>query len=401
MGLPTAIMRFDLAGWGAELTPERPAIWANGRWLSYRDINARATCLANHLHGMGLGFGERVGLLAENHLAHFDLALAAAKLGFIFVPFDPRQSVATLRDAARVVAPSLVISDLRHETLAAQAFSCPRIDLEEYRDWLGYSSRRPLDPVELSAESIHSIVFSTGAVGEHHAVLVPYRQLLANARATAIEWGLGPEDSTVQVSACWQAGMHGLSIPLLAVGGRVVLPTHPEAEEVLRVSRSLEVTSWMGAAADFAAVVAHADFDSAPLDRLRHAWLIGPHEASDVGACLAQRTIAVRPVHLCAEAGFNALGASAEANPPPGAAGRALAHVDAQVRDPQGAICEPGQRGELTLAGEGLSAGYLDAAGIWSHACRDGYFRTGQSALCDAEGWFFLLDQATGAAVPA
>ncbi len=394
-------MRFDLAGWGAELTPERSAIWANGRWLSYRDVNARAICLANHLHGMGLGFGERVGLLADNHLAHFDLFFAAAKLGFIFVPFDPQHPVAALRDAARVVAPSLVISDLRHETLAAQAFSCPRIDLEEYRNWMGYSSRRPLEPVELSAESIHSIVFSSGAGGAPHAVLVPYRQVLANARTTAMEWGLGPEDCTVQISACGQAGMHGLSLPLLAVGGRVVLPSRPEAEEVLRVSRSLEVTSWMGSAADFAAVVAHADFDSAPPDHLRHAWLIGPHEATDVGASLARHKIAVSPAHSCAEAGFNVLGAPAEAMPPPGASGRALAHVDAQVRDSRGGICEPGQRGELTLAGEGLSAGYLDAAETWSHACRDGYFRTGQSALCDAQGWFFLLDPPADAQRPA
>ena len=42
-------MNYDLAAWGAELTPDRPAVWFNGRWYSYRDLNERATRLANRL----------------------------------------------------------------------------------------------------------------------------------------------------------------------------------------------------------------------------------------------------------------------------------------------------------------------------------------------------------------
>ncbi|MGH8517604.1 MAG: AMP-binding protein, partial [Panacagrimonas sp.] len=62
-------MNYDLAAWGAELTPDRPAVWFNGRWYSYRDLNERATRLANRLAASGIRYGARVGLLAGNHLA--------------------------------------------------------------------------------------------------------------------------------------------------------------------------------------------------------------------------------------------------------------------------------------------------------------------------------------------
>ena len=98
-------MKFDLAAWGAELTPDRPAVWFNGRWYTYRDLNERATRLANTLAVTGVGFGARIGILSTSDLAHFDLLFAAPKLGFIFVPFNVHETAEGLREQARVVRP--------------------------------------------------------------------------------------------------------------------------------------------------------------------------------------------------------------------------------------------------------------------------------------------------------
>ena len=143
-------MKFDLAAWGAELTPDRPAVWFNGRWYSYRDLNERATRLANRLAALGIGYGARVGLLAGNHLAHFDLLFAAPKLGFVFVPFDVGHVPSELRSLAERVQPDLLLCDARFTDVAAKAFDCPRATLEQYRTWLGYSSREHLEAPVLS-----------------------------------------------------------------------------------------------------------------------------------------------------------------------------------------------------------------------------------------------------------
>ena len=218
-------MHFDFAAWGAELTPDRPALWFHGRWLSYRDLELRATGAANLLLEMGVGYGDRVALLSANHPAHLDLFLAAAKIGFIFVPFDPEADAAQLRADVRIVGPRLAISDLRHETLAAQAFSCQRIDLEEYRESLGQIGYRPLVRLELSPESIHSMLFTAAAGDGRHALMIPYRQWLANVRGTAMGWQLGPEDCAIQVLPCWGGGVAPLG-PAAAGSGR---PRRPAA----------------------------------------------------------------------------------------------------------------------------------------------------------------------------
>lgn len=386
-------MQFDLAAWGAELTPERPAVWSNGRWLTYRDLNERANGLANQLASLGIGFGDRVGLLAGNHLAHFDLMFAAAKIGFIHVPFDPQWPAARLGAVARTIGASLVISDLRHETLAAQAFSCPRVDLEEYREWLGYSSRRRTGPVELSPESIQSILFTRGpASDEPHAVLIPYRQALANARVTAMTWGLGPEDCALQVLPCAEASIHLLAMPLLAVGGRVVLPARFEAEEYLHATERLGVTAWALDAPAYAELADHAEFADCPLQAVRHAFSLGTSCSQPLRQRYLRRGVTIKAAYVRAECGPNVFALSDDDRPvAQRSVGLPMSHVDAQIRRADGRLCGPGEPGELSLAGEGLCAGYYDSAEAWHRVCREGRFHPGERAEYDAAGFFHLL----------
>ena len=64
---------FDLARWRADLTPDRKAVYFNGQWFTYADLDTRATQLAGHLAQNGIKRGDRVAILAYNHICHLDL----------------------------------------------------------------------------------------------------------------------------------------------------------------------------------------------------------------------------------------------------------------------------------------------------------------------------------------
>ena len=85
-------MIIDLAAWRAQQTPDRPAVRWRGDWLSYAELDRRARQLAARLHAEGVRRGDRVAILAHNHVAHLDLVLAAPKLGFVYTPLNYRLS---------------------------------------------------------------------------------------------------------------------------------------------------------------------------------------------------------------------------------------------------------------------------------------------------------------------
>lgn len=391
-------MNYDLAAWGAELTPDRPAVWFNGRWYSYRDLNERATRLANRLAAAGIGYGARVGLLAGNHLAHFDLMFAAPKLGFVFVPFDIGHVPAELRALAQKVRPDLLIYDARFTEAAAKAFDCPRATFDQYRTWLGYSSREHLEAPVLSPESIQMILFTDGEGGVSQPAMIPYRQTLSNAQSTAMAWELGPEDCAVQATPCFHASIHVLSTPLLTVGGRVVLMNAFDSGEYLRLLQRLEATVMFLQPDMYRSLAEDPTFAEANLERVRWAICLGVSCPEAVARAMRDRGVPFKRGYGTAEVGVNCFEISAqEAADHPDSVGRPMPHVDVEIRRVDGAPCTPGEVGELTFAGQGLCSGYLDPGEAWPSAYRSGWYWSGDLAQRDADGRVFLRGRASDA----
>ena len=52
----------DFIQWRARKTPEAPALFFNGRWYTYREMEGRANRLANRLRTLGIEQGDRIGM---------------------------------------------------------------------------------------------------------------------------------------------------------------------------------------------------------------------------------------------------------------------------------------------------------------------------------------------------
>jgi acyl-CoA synthetase (AMP-forming)/AMP-acid ligase II len=78
----------------------------------------------------------------------------------------------------------------------------------------------------------------------------------------------------------------------------------------------------------------------------------------------------------------------------PGSVGRPLACMEAQVVDDDGAVLAPGGAGELWLRGSLVTTGYYrDPAATAAAMAPAGWFRTGDVARIDAEGYVYILDR--------
>jgi fatty-acyl-CoA synthase len=258
----------------------------------------------------------------------------------------------------------------------------------------------------LSPESIQMILFTDGESGASHPALIPYRQTLSNAQSTALAWELGPDDCAIQATACFHASLHVLSIPLLAMGGRVVLMNHFDSGEYLRLLQRLEATVMFLQPDMYRALIEDPAFAETELDRVRWALCLGASCPETVARTLRERGLPFKRGYGATEAGVNCFEIGAdEAAEHPESIGRPMPHVNVVIRRPDGAECAVDEVGELTFSGQGLCSGYLDPGEAWPSAYRDGWFWSGDLAQRDAEGRHVLRGRrsdvyvAAGAAV--
>src|SRR5262249_31397849 len=63
------------------------------------------------------------------------------------------------------------------------------------------------------------------------------------------------------------------------------------------------------------------------------------------------------------------------------------------LRDRDGHAVATGEVGEIWLRGPSVTSGYWGLPAETSQAFTDGWFRTGDAARCDADGYYFIVDR--------
>jgi fatty-acyl-CoA synthase len=384
----------DLAARRAELTPGRQAVWFDGRWHDYRRLDERASQLAGSLAAAGVSPGDRVAILAHNHLAHVDLVLATAKLGFAYTPFNHRLAEREQIDLSAYARPALLLHDSDHADKArAAATACgARLQpLERYEEWLAASPGPPPAPL-LTEEDTQMILFTGGTTGTPKGAMLPYRQGFYNAVNTVLSWGLREDDCVIQATPCFHAALNALTVPLLNLGARVVLQSAFDAGEYLGLVERHRPTILFMVPTMFQMLQRHPAFSQTDFASVRWAISGGAPCPEPVREAFEQRGIRFRQGYGLTEAGVNcfAIGLD-DAAARPLSVGRPMLHAEAVVRGPDGEPTPRGEVGELTLRGRHVFSGYFERPEATAEVLRDGWLWTGDLARQDADGFFYLV----------
>lgn len=374
----------------AELTPDRHAVYFDGRWYSYAQLDQRARRLAGALAARDITAGDRVGILALNHLAHFDLLHAAPKLGCIYTPFNYRLSAAEHQALCAELSPSLLLHDSGHAALAASS-NCPLQDLAEYEDWLN-AAPTLTGSAAVADGDIAMILCTGGSTGAPKGVMIPYRQQFYNAVNTVFGWGLRDSDCVIQTTPAFHAALNAMATPLLQLGGRVVLQASFDPGEYLQLARDHGASLMFMVPTMFQVLAEHPDFATSDLSSVRWAISGGAPCPAPVREAYRKRGVHFMQGFGMTEAGVNCFAIDlADAQARPESVGRPMPHTIAAIRDPQGAPVALGEVGELTLAGPHLCQGYWNQPAATAETIRDGWLWTGDLARQDEDGFYYIV----------
>jgi len=353
----------------AAADPEAVALRWDGGTLGYGELNARANRLARRLRALGVRPEDRVGVSLERSPEVIVVLLAILKAGGAYVPLDPSYPPARLEHMRRDADVRIVVTAGAGDASdgAAWAGDARIVALEDEREVLEAEPADDLLDVEIDAEGLAYVLYTSGSTGLPKGAAVPHRAVVRLVRGQEFA-RFGADEVVLQTApVAFDASTFEIWGPLLNGGSLAIHP--PDAPEPRALgefaTRHGVTTAWLTAglfhrAVDeglpgFAGVrqlLAGGDVLSPPhvaraMEILPGARLVngyGPTEATTFSASHTVRAddLDGRAIPI----------------------GRPLANARCHVLDAGMRPVPVGAPGELYVGGDGLARGYLGQAGM-------------------------------------
>jgi len=409
--------------------PDKPAIVYCGATTTYAQLKQRVDAMAAFLQQrLAIGPGDRV-MLASQNCPQFVVAFyAVMRAGAVAVPINPMSKAQELRfyaedSGARVafVAQELLANvpqglfdaivvhayrDAVGDEVAADEVPDwvmqPRVDTGAYPAY-GFEDAialaLPLDPEKTQPEDLAVLPYTSGTTGHPKGCMHTHQTVLASLASSQVWKGLNVETVVLAVAPLFHMlGLqNGMNMPLVLGATSVMMPRW-NATVAARLIERHRVTAWTAPPAML------LDFFSSPeaarRDLTSLALLSGGGAAMPeaVSAMLAER------YGLSYNEGYGLTETASFLHSTPLARGKRQClgmptqGVDSRIVDPVTLQELPqGEVGELVTCAPQVMKGYWRNPQADQEAFLeiDGkrFFRTGDLAAVDEEGYFFLRDR--------
>ena len=383
--------------WGKEI-PGEPAIVFEGSTLTYGELEAWTGRVAARFAEAGVGVGDRVGLIGANSVEWCVAALGAFRAGATLVPLNVRLLPDELADLVADSTPGVVVADAARmgvmKDLASRGHDFELLELSfvaDLRVGPDRPFRRDIDP-----SSPLLIVFTSGTSAKPKGVVFTHQM----AASVLLEWSLIEPDFTRGMRQLLVLPLHGLPGTLWAMtlclvhGGTLFL--HAGFDPVATVAAVAEhrISCFLGVPLLYEQMAAVPAFANADLSSLRVAHVGGARVSVPLLQKWQQKGVLLRQIYGLTEGGGSiTVTPRRAALERPESCGRGGPFTKFKIVDADGAECAPGEPGEILVRGPAVTPGYWNNEPATRDAFVDGWLRTGDIGVVDAEGFLTMVDR--------
>jgi long-chain acyl-CoA synthetase len=393
-------LAFDLCE-AAQMYPGRPAVRLDDTVLSYArldDLSARA---AGWLRERGLKPGDPVGIMLPNVPSFPVFYYGVLRAGGTVVPMNPllkaREVTHYLGDsgARLVIAADSAAAEAAGGAAAAGAGAVTVPDLEEIASWPMPSHR---EVTRRDDNDTAVILYTSGTTGTPKGAELTHANMRRNAAVTAASLlGLGPDDVVMGCLPLFHS--FGQTCGLNAAvqsGACLTLIPRFSPRAALEVIERDRVTVFEGVPTMYVGLLGEG---------------AGTTDTSSLRLCVSGgAALPVEVLHGFEKAfgavilegyGLSETSPVATFNRPdqrkPGSIGLPVEGVELRllsVADGDSDVqAPPGEVGEIAIRGHNVMKGYWKRPEATAAAIRGGWFRTGDLARVDEDGFYYIVDR--------
>ncbi len=380
--------------------PQRPAVRMDGLVLTYEQLREAAGRMTSLLTSAGVTPGDRVAIMLPNVPAFPIAFFGALAAGAVVVPMNP---LLKSREVAYYLSDSGAQVLFAWHACAAEAAGGAAetgarvIEVAEPALDALLADYEPAGEIAARADDDDAVIlYTSGTTGKPKGAELTHANLRRNADLTArtlLE--CGPDD--VMMGCLPLFHVFGLTCGLNAAvmsGACLTLLPRFDPEKALQIIGRDKVTIFEGVPTMYAAMLHQPGSENADVSSLRVCISGGSAMPVEV---LHSFEKAFRCVILEGY-GLSETSPVASFNLPdkvrkPGTIGTPIEGVRMRVVDADGAELPAGQVGEIVIAGHNVMKGYWGKPQETAEAITDGWFRTGDLATVDDEGYFSIVDR--------
>jgi acyl-CoA synthetase (AMP-forming)/AMP-acid ligase II len=359
--------------------PDRVALIAGEREITYREVGAAVARAAATLEARGVGPGERVALVDGASVGSVAASLGCARIGAAAAPMSARSTASEITTLAAAAGCGAV--SVANEATAQAVRSALGSEPLREADLLAGTARPIAAGPAVADDDVAVVLFTSGTTGTPKPIPLTHGVLGRRVKGFAAppDPGVAPAVSLICVPFHHVAGLVGVFVGL-AGGSTAVFQPRFDAEEWLRLVQRHRVQRAFLVPAMLHRILEHADFEATDLSSL---------QMITYGAAPAPPDLVERAVAALSHVAFinvfgqtETLGAVTALGPDDhragraGSVGRAMPGVEIRIVDPAtGEDVADGEVGEFWVKAE--------------HTVSDGWVRTGDLVRRDVDGYLY------------
>jgi len=398
----------------AQKFADRKAVWYEGRWTTYGQIDSLANKLANHFKEVHISRGDRVAVLYKNSLDYVIAYFAVLKAGAVAVSLQTETTVDVLTHALNDSGARAIVADVKYSRSLIPALG-KAPELKEIisnqrgafeREGKQHCNHTCLQEIYDNGKAAHpgvrcidldlaSIVYTSGTTGAPKGVTLSHLNMVSNTKSIVQYLQLTESDRIMVVLPFYYKYGKSLLTTHFYAGGSVVIDNRfvfPQV--VLETMRQTQVTGFAGVPSTFLVLLNRALESDLKCESLRYVTVAGGAMPPSIQKKVAQ---VIAPAKL-----FVMYGAT-EASPrlsyldpddfgsKCGSVGKAIPNVELFVVDGDGNQLPANSVGEVVARGSNIMMGYWNDPVATAAVLKDGFYHTGDIGRMDEDGYLYLV----------
>jgi long-chain acyl-CoA synthetase len=380
--------------------PDRPALRMDDLVLTYAQWREAAGRMSTLLASAGIEPGDRVGLMLPNVPAFPIAFYGALAAGAVVVPMNPmlksREVGYYLSDSgARVVLAWQAAAGEAAKGAADAGAQSIAVATPDLADLLAEHAPATEQPGRGNDDDA-VILYTSGTTGKPKGAELTHANLVRNAELTA-QTLLKNNPDDVVMGCLPLFHVFGLTCGLnatVAAGGTLTLLPRFDPAKTLEIIQRDKVTIFEGVPTMYAAILHLPDVDPAMAATLRVCVSGGASMPVEIMRGFEEKFGCM----ILEGYGLSETSPVASFNHPdkvrkPGSIGTPVEGVQLRLVDDAGQTVPDGEIGEIAIRGHNVMKGYWGKPEATAEAITDGWFRTGDLAKVDSDGYYYIVDR--------